>query len=110
MKPGVLYDDACVISFVEDCITSINYNMSHTSIHDPEFAHLSTQKFTMEQLLQELNRHQDIPAIILVQELIANADMCTGESDRTSLILKSPEMPPSQFWTVFILKFERRTP
>lgn len=54
--------------YIADLLGDIEYNMRFVSASDPYFEELSIQKFTLEQLLQEIDRHEgDSPTIVVAR-------------------------------------------
>lgn len=66
MKPEIGYPDVVIGSFIEDLIGDIEYNMGLTPANDQYFEELSIQKFTLEQLLREIDSHEgDSPTAVV---------------------------------------------
>ena len=66
MKPEIGYPDVVMGSFIEDLIGDLEHNMGLVSANDQYFKELSIQKFTLEQLLQEIDRHEgDSPTAVV---------------------------------------------
>lgn len=66
MKPEIGYPDIVIGSYIEDLIAGIEYNMQLTRASDPYFEELGIQKFTLERLLQEIDRQQGVPPTAVV--------------------------------------------
>lgn len=68
MKPEIGYPDAVIGDYITDLIGDIEYNMRFVQANDPYFEELGIQKFTLEQLLQEIDRHEgDSPTAIVAK-------------------------------------------
>lgn len=70
MKPEIGYPDAVMRSFIEDLIGDIQYNIEDVPANDPYFEELSIQKFTLEQLLQEFDRHEGASPTLIVSQFV----------------------------------------
>ena len=77
MKAERGYPDVVMGDFIEDLIGDLEHNMGLVSANDQYFKELSIQKFTLEQLLQEIDRHEgDSPTAVVarfVEKMSASA-------------------------------------
>ncbi len=82
MKAELRHNDIVIGSLIEDLIGDIEWGIRHVAISDPYFAQLSVEKFTLEHLLQEISKHDDIGAIEIVEmfaeEMNQAGNMRTG--------------------------------
>lgn len=54
--------------YIADLLGDIEYNMRFVPASDPYFEELSIQKFTLEQLLREIDRHEgDSPTTVVAR-------------------------------------------
>lgn len=81
MKAEALYDRMVMGQLITDYIRDIEWNMDQTAASDSYFKELGLQKFILEQLLSELNRHKgDSPATI-VTRFVERASVTAKEDD-----------------------------
>ena len=65
MKAEIGYPDAVMGDFIQDLIGDIEHNMQLAPPNDQYFEELGIQKFTLQQLLQEIGRHEgDSPTAV----------------------------------------------
>ena len=68
MKAEIGYPDAVMGDFIQDLIGDIEHNMQLAPPNDQYFEELSIQKFTLQQLLQEIGRHEgDSPTAVVMR-------------------------------------------
>lgn len=58
MKAEIGSPDVVMGDFIQDLIGDIEYNMQLAPPNDQYFEELSIQKFTLQQLLREIGRHE----------------------------------------------------
>lgn len=67
--------------FIQDLIGDIEHNMQLAPPNDQYFEELSIQKFTLQQLLQEIGRHEgDSPTAVVAR--FDGEDVCHGKRGR----------------------------
>lgn len=84
MKAEIGYADIVMADFIEDLIGDIEYNMRFAQPNDQYFEELSLQKFTLEQLLLEINGHKgDSPTVVVARfvERMSVSARETGDPD-----------------------------
>jgi hypothetical protein len=68
MKAEIGSPDVVMGDFIQDLIGDIEYNMQLAPPNDQYFEELSIQKFTLQQLLQEIGRHEgDSPTAVVAR-------------------------------------------
>lgn len=80
MKPEIGYSDIVMVSYIDDLLESIEWNMKHTALRDPYFEQLSVEKFTLETLLQEIAKYRDMTPTEILERFVQEADQCASES------------------------------
>lgn len=75
MKAEIGYPDVVMGDFIQDLIGDIEHNMRLAPPNDQYFEELSIQKFTLQQLLREIGRHEgDSPVVArFVERMSATA-------------------------------------
>lgn len=86
MKPEIGYPDVVMGSFIEDLIGDIEYNMGFVPVNDQYFEELSVQKFTLEQLLQEIDRHEGDSPTAIVAKFVERMAVSAKETDDPNFI------------------------
>lgn len=86
MKPEIGYLDVVMGSFIEDLIGDIEYNMELTPANDQYFEELSVQKFTLEQLLQEIDSHEGDSPTAVVAKFVERMAVSARETDDPNFI------------------------
>lgn len=86
MKAEIGYPDAVMGSFIEDLIGDIEYNMKLTPANDSYFKELSIQKFTLEQLLQEIDRHEGDSPTAVVAKFVERMSVSARTTDDPNFI------------------------
>lgn len=86
MKPEIGYPDAVMSSFIEDLIGDIEYNMKLTPANDSYFKELSIQKFTLEQILQEIDRHEGDSPTAVVAKFVERMSVSARTTDDPNFI------------------------
>lgn len=81
MKPEIGYPDVVMGSFIEDLIGDLEHNMGLVSANDQYFKELSIQKFTLEQLLQEIDRHEGDSPTAVVARFVGRMSATAKEDD-----------------------------
>lgn len=81
MKPEIGYPDVVMGSFIEDLIGDLEHNMGLVSANDQYFKELSIQKFTLEQLLQEIDRHEGDSPTAVVARFVERMSATAKEDD-----------------------------
>ena len=86
MKPEIGYPDVVMGSFIEDLIGDIEYNMGLTTASDQYFEELSIQKFTLEQLLLEIDSHEEDSPTAVVAGFVERMAVSARETDDPNFI------------------------
>ena len=86
MKPEIEYPDIVMGSFIEDLIGDLEYNMGLTQANDPYFEELSIQKFTLEQLLQEIGRREGASPTAVAARFVEKMAMSARETSDPDFI------------------------
>ena len=86
MKPEIGYPDVVMGSLIEDLIGDIEYNMGFVPVNDQYFEELSVQKFTLEQLLQEIDRHEGDSPTAIVARFVERMAVSAKETDDPNFI------------------------
>lgn len=86
MKPEIGYPDVVMGSFIEDLIGDLEHNMGLVSANDQYFKELSIQKFTLEQLLQEIDRHEGDSPTAVVAGFVERMAVSARETDDPNFI------------------------
>ena len=86
MKPEIGYPDVVMGSFIEDLIGDLEHNMGLVSANDQYFKELSIQKFTLEQLLQEIDRHEGDSPTAVVAGVVEGMAVSARETDDPDVI------------------------
>lgn len=86
MKPEIGYPDVVMGSFIEDLIGDLEHNMGLVSANDQYFKELSIQKFTLEQLLQEIDRHEGDSLTAVVAGFVERMAVSARETDDPNFI------------------------
>lgn len=86
MKAEIGYPDAVMGDFIQDLIGDIEHNMQLAPPNDQYFEELSIQKFTLQQLLREIGRHEgDSPTAVVAR--FVGGDVCHGKRGRPTVRL-----------------------
>lgn len=86
MKPELNYPDIVMGDFIGDLIGDIEYNMRFARPNDQYFEELSIQKFTLEQLLQEIDKHEGESPTVVVARFIERMAVSARETDDPNFI------------------------
>ena len=81
MKAEALYDRMVMGQLITDYIRDIEWNMDQTAASDSYFKGLGLQKFTLEQLLLELNRHKEDSPATIVTRFVERMSVTAKEDD-----------------------------
>ena len=71
MKAERGYPDVVMGDFIEDLIGDIEYNMGLVPANDSYFQELGLQRFTLEQLLREIDREKGVSPTAVVERRLA---------------------------------------
>ncbi len=89
MKAEIGYPDVVMGDFIQDLIGDIEHNMRLAPPNDQYFEELSIRKFTLQQLLREIGRHEgDSPTAVVarfVERMSATAKKRTTHGSSFSI-------------------------
>lgn len=86
MKPELNYPDVVMGDFIGDLIGDIEYNMRFAHPNDQYFEEFSIQKFTLEQLLQEIDKHEGESPTVVVARFIERMAVSARQTDDPNFI------------------------
>lgn len=81
MKAERGYPDVVMGDFIEDLIGDIEYNMGLVPANDSYFRELGLQRFTLEQLLREIGRHEGDSPTAVVARFVERMSATAKEDD-----------------------------
>lgn len=81
MKAEIGYPDAVMGDFIQDLIGDIEHNMRLAPPNDQYFEELSIQKFTLQQLLREIGRHEGDSPTAVVARFVERMSATAKEDD-----------------------------
>lgn len=67
MKPDLNYERDILANQIQDYISCLESELDLRKLNDPLFEQFSIEKFAMEQLLEELSKHNDISPIKIAE-------------------------------------------
>ena len=108
MKAEIGYPDVVMGDFIQDLIGDIEHNMRLAPPNDQYFEELSIQKFALQQLLQEIGRHEGDSPTAVVARFVERMS-ATAKEDDPRFVFSISRDAASPSWTDYILtKWKRR--
>ena len=86
MKAEIGYPDVVMGDFIQDLIGDIEHNMRLAPPNDQYFEELSIQKFTLQQLLREIGRHEGDSPTAVVAGFVERMAVSARETDDPNFI------------------------
>ena len=74
MKPELDYSKFVILQLIDDLITDAERNMNGVNTKDSYFAQLCFEKFALEQLFEEIARHDECSAFDTVKQFYLKMD------------------------------------
>lgn len=86
MKAKALYDHVVMCDLIDDLLDGVKWEMGRTPASDSYFNQLSVEKFVLEQLLSEVDRHRGETPEAILTRFIERMSVSAKENDDVDFI------------------------